>query len=136
MFILLVLLSTFYELSCNIRKSPKHPLLCSFSAYSNSKIIMKMKPLSSKEMVFLHGIRALAIMWVVSCHTYMTFWMLPAVNAFEFAVWIRKYSAMLILSGYMGVDTFFLLSAMLLTLSVFHELDRTLVSKKFYLIFR
>lgn len=120
---LLILLSTYYEITNSTAK--KNPLLTSFSLYSNAKIIMTMKAFSSKEMVFLHGIRALAIIWVVICHTYMTFWMIPAMNSDEFFNWIQQFSAMFILSGYQGVDTFFMLSAMLLTIGVFHELDKT-----------
>ncbi|XP_070500112.1 O-acyltransferase like protein-like [Chironomus tepperi] len=86
---------------------------------------MTMKTSSSKEMMFLHGIRSLAIIWIVVCHSYTTFWQVPVFNAQYYFEWIKSISAMFILSGAMGVDTFFLMSSMLLTLSVFRELDKT-----------
>jgi peptidoglycan/LPS O-acetylase OafA/YrhL len=86
---------------------------------------MAMKPSSAKEMIFLHGIRALSIMWIVICHTYAFFMMAPTMNSNDYFLWVQKVSSMFFLSGFYGVDTFFLLSAMLLSLSVFNELDRT-----------
>lgn len=80
-------------------------------------------------MKFIHGIRALSVIWIVICHTYMvSFWMVPAINANSIIDWFKNVDSMLIVSGAMGVDTFFLLSAMLMTLSVFRELDKTLVA--------
>jgi peptidoglycan/LPS O-acetylase OafA/YrhL len=85
-----------------------------------------MKPASSSEIVFLHGIRALSIIWIVMVHTYLiTFWNMPMLNGNYLFEWLQKLSSMFFLSGLMGVDTFFLLSAMLLTTSVFRELDKT-----------
>lgn len=120
-----MILSTWYEISCNIQNSKKYEILCVFSINSNLKSIMRMKPSSSKEIIFLHGIRALSITWIVICHTYAFFMMLPTLNSNDYFTWIQNFSSMFFLSGFMGVDTFFLLSAMLLTLSVFNELDKT-----------
>jgi peptidoglycan/LPS O-acetylase OafA/YrhL len=51
--------------------------------------------------------------------------MVPAINA-EFIIdWIGSFSSMFLFSGFMGVDTFFMLSALLMTLSIFRELDKT-----------
>lgn len=123
--ILLMILSTGYEITCNMLNHQKTQLFTSFSIYSNSKMIMTMKASSSKEMLFLHGIRALTIIWIVICHTYTTFWQVPVYNGQYYFEWIKNISAMFILSGVMGVDTFFLMSSMLLTMSVFRELDKT-----------
>ncbi|KAL7035541.1 hypothetical protein ACKWTF_008432 [Chironomus riparius] len=123
--IILIILSTGYEVTSNLLNRKKSPLFSSFSLYSNSKGIMTMKASSSKEMLFLHGIRSLAIIWIVVCHTYTNFWQVPVFNSQQYFEWIRQISAMFILSGVMGVDTFFLMSSMLLTMSVFRELDKT-----------
>jgi peptidoglycan/LPS O-acetylase OafA/YrhL len=118
--------STVYEIVCNINDVEKKPILCSFSIYSNSKAIMSMKPSSSKEMLFLHGIRSLSMIWIVICHTYMiTYWYVPAINSHSLIDWLGNFSSMFLFSGFMGVDTFFMLSALLMTLSVFRELDKT-----------
>ena len=123
--IILIILSTAYEVSCSILSRKQTQLLTCFSLYSNSKMIMTMKTSSSKEIVFLHGIRSLTIIWIVICHTYTTFWKVPVFNSHYYFEWVKNVSAMFILSGAMGVDTFFLMSSMLLTMSVFRELDKT-----------
>lgn len=85
-----------------------------------------MKPSSPREMLFLHGIRSLSMISIVIGHTYMiTYWFVPALNAHSLIDWVGDVSSMLILVGFMGVDTFFMLSSLLLTLSVFRELDKT-----------
>jgi peptidoglycan/LPS O-acetylase OafA/YrhL len=119
-----LLLSTCYEISCSLQNLKKKEILCIFSIYSNSKAIMAMKSFSPKEMIFLHGIRALAIIWIVIGHTHILYWLMPVINNNDFFQWITKYSTMTIYGGYNGVDTFFFLSAMLLSLSIFHELDK------------
>lgn len=121
----LLLISTLYEVFSDTYGRKKRPILTSFSLYSNSKAILSLKLSSSKEMVCLHGIRSLAIIWIVIVHTYTNFWQLPVLNANDYFKWIQNISSMFILSGAMGVDTFFLMSSMLLSMSVFRELDKT-----------
>lgn len=124
--LLLIVISTAYEIACIVQNIDKHPFLCAFSCYSNSKAIMTMKPSSSKEMLFLHGIRSLSMLSIVIGHTYMiTYWLAPAMNSHALIDWIGDVSSMLVLVGFMGVDTFFMLSSLLMTLSVFRELDKT-----------
>lgn len=97
-----------------------------FSAYSNSKVIMTMKPLLPNELIFLHGIRSIAIIWVVYGHTYgLSFWAVPLINPDAMLDSIKSMFAMILYSGFLGVDTFFMLSSLLLSLSVFRELDKT-----------
>ncbi|CAO1408310.1 unnamed protein product [Diamesa hyperborea] len=125
--LLLIVSSTIYEISCISANYKKNSTLSAFSVYSNSIAIFTLKTSSDKEMKFVHGIRALSVIWIVICHTYMvSFWMVPAINANSIIEWFKNVDSMLIVSGAMGVDTFFLLSAMLMTLSVFRELDKTL----------
>lgn len=85
-----------------------------------------MKPLMAREMLFLHGIRALAIIWIVWGHAFaIDFWMAPLTNAKGLLDQSGHPVAMFMFSGYMAIDTFLMLSAMLLSLSVFRELDKT-----------
>lgn len=63
---------------------------------------------------------------IIIGHTYMlTFWLAPALNSHSMIEWIADISSMVVLVGFMGVDTFFMLSSSLLTLSIFRELDKT-----------
>jgi peptidoglycan/LPS O-acetylase OafA/YrhL len=80
---------------------------------------------TEKDIIFLHGIRALSIIWIVLAHSFlMTYWYFPNYNGSEIYEWFKELHSMLILSGAMGVDTFFLLSSFLLTASIFKELDK------------
>lgn len=125
-FLALLILSTSYEVSCNWRNCPKNPVLSSFSVYTNSKTIMTMKPLAKKEMLFLHGIRSLAIIWIVLGHTFsLGVWMSLSINQLDLAETFKNIFTMILFSGFFGVNTFFMLSSLLLTLSVFRELDAT-----------
>lgn len=122
----LVLISSIYDIICTAKNYKKQPILTSFSCYSNTKTIMKLSTSSPKEILFLHGIRSLAMISIVLGHTYMiSFWRVPAINSYELIDWVGKASSMLVLVGFLGVDTFFLLTPMLLTLSIFRELDKT-----------
>lgn len=118
--------STVYEVVSNIMGAKVNPVLNAFSVYTNSKIIMTMKPLMQKEMLFLHGIRSLAIIWIVWGHAFsIDFWMAPLMNAKGLLDQSGHPVAMLMFSGYLAVDTFLMLSSMLMSLSVFRELDKT-----------
>ncbi|CAO1387862.1 unnamed protein product [Diamesa serratosioi] len=123
--LLLMIASTIYEIVCISKKCKKSATLSSFSVYSNTIAIFTLEPSTTNELKFVHGIRALSIIWIVIGHTYLTFLMVPAVNANSIIDWFKNVSSMPMVSGVMGVDTFFLLSAMLMTLSVFRELDKT-----------
>lgn len=46
-----------------------HPLLSSFSIYSNGKFLFKTSK-NSGQLEALHGIRTLSMCWVVLCHAY------------------------------------------------------------------
>lgn len=55
----------------------------------------------------------------------ITYWFVPTMNSHALIEWTGDVSSMFVLAGFMGVDTFFMLSSLLLTLSVFRELDKT-----------
>lgn len=126
--LILVALSTAYDIVCIIRKVDKRLVLCTFSCYSNCKAIFTTKTSKAKEIVFIHGIRSLSMIWIVIGHTYLiTFWLAPSLNSHSMIEWIGDLTSMVVHVGFLGVDTFFLLSSLLLTLSVFRELDKTWV---------
>lgn len=124
--IALVIASTTYEIICNSRGTKVHPMLNAFSVYTNSKIILTMKPLMQNEMIFLHGIRSIAIIWIVWGHAFsIDFWMAPLINSSGLLNQSGHPLAMITFSGYLAVDTFLMLSSMLMSMSVLRELDKT-----------
>lgn len=85
-----------------------------------------MKPLMAGEMTFLHGIRSIAIIIIVLGHSYaFSFWNVPVMNAIAILDMVKMLPTMFVFSGYFGVDSFFMLSALLLSMSVFRELQKT-----------
>lgn len=109
-----------------MRGDEKLPLLCSFSLYSNVHKILSLEPSSSREILFLNGIRSISMLSIVLGHTYMIcFWLSPTLNSHAMLDWLTNGSSMFVLAGFEGVDTFFMITAILLTLSIFKELDRT-----------
>ncbi|XP_064538728.1 nose resistant to fluoxetine protein 6 isoform X2 [Drosophila montana] len=72
----------------------------------------------------LHGIRCLTIIWIIYGHDYMFMLLAPNVNTYEVVAWAQTPYSMLLQSGSISVDTFFLLSGMLLVMATLRELDR------------
>lgn len=122
---MVVISSTIYDICGANRQTKQNAVLKSFSIFTNVKNICSMEPASSKEMLFLHGIRAWSIIWIVVAHVYnIGVFLTPATNSTSITEEFQNMLVMILLSGYLGVSSFFLLSALLMSLSVFRELDR------------
>ncbi|KAH8317985.1 hypothetical protein KR074_012245 [Drosophila pseudoananassae] len=72
----------------------------------------------------LHGIRCLTIIWIIFGHGYMFLLLAPNINSYEIVAWAQTPLSMLLQSGSTSVDTFFLLSGLLLVLTTLREMDR------------
>ncbi|XP_017103709.2 nose resistant to fluoxetine protein 6 [Drosophila bipectinata] len=72
----------------------------------------------------LHGIRCLTILWIIFGHGYMFLLLAPNINSYEIVVWAQTPFSMLLQSGSTSVDTFFLLSGLLLVLTTLREMER------------
>lgn len=72
----------------------------------------------------LNGIRVLSIFWVVYGHTYFTQMKIPMMNSLVLADWLEKESSMIVLGATVSVDSFFLLSGLLMAWSMFKHLDQ------------
>jgi hypothetical protein len=57
----------------------------------------------------------------------------PNVNAYEIVTWAQTPYSMILQSGATSVDTFFLLSGMLLVMSTLRELDRYVAATNYLL---
>lgn len=101
-----------------------------FSVYSNGEKLFKIvrRPvgtsyIKSDQIDCLNGIRVLSMVWIVFCHNYMTIISATMSNAIGIYDWIKSYHSMLVIAGTVSVDSFFLLSGMLITWSVLKELN-------------
>ena len=72
----------------------------------------------------LNGIRCLSMVWIILAHRFANILSGPTINLIYISQWIKQYPNMLIISGTMSVDTFFLLSGFLVTHSILKDLDR------------
>ncbi|XP_023034684.2 nose resistant to fluoxetine protein 6 [Drosophila willistoni] len=116
----LVLLATVLDYA----KVSSKPLMC-FSLRQNVPQLVRTSTTSSPHVIpCLNGIRCLTIIWIIYGHGYMYLLLSPSVNALEVSAWAETPFSMILQSGTISVDTFFLLSGMLLVMSTLRHLER------------
>ncbi|XP_055545796.1 nose resistant to fluoxetine protein 6-like [Wyeomyia smithii] len=126
----LVVASTVYEIVSNYRAVKPSPLPITFSLYSNWINLMSIKAASnqvtkkSASIDCLHGLRVLAILWIIFGHSYMMVLSAPLINPVATLEWIASVHSALIVAGVISVDTFLVLSGLLTCWSLLRELDR------------
>ncbi|XP_063703745.1 nose resistant to fluoxetine protein 6-like [Culicoides brevitarsis] len=121
----IIFLCTVYELWLLRRGMPGRPILLIFSAYRNSRKIFTSKTYNSPEVLHcLNGIRVLSLIWIVFGHSYMTFLMNPLLNKRELINWLQSYMSCTVLGGSVAVDSFFLLSGVLVCWVILKDYKR------------
>ncbi|XP_073966956.1 uncharacterized protein isoform X3 [Choristoneura fumiferana] len=114
---ILTFISTAYELRhiFILKREPSQAsaLLRTCSLYSNTRRLLTFD--RPRALDCLDGIRSLSILLIIVFHTfYLYFYSARNVaNSFEVHQWLRKKQAVWILSGDIGVDSFFTLSGLL-----------------------
>ncbi|XP_017061001.2 LOW QUALITY PROTEIN: nose resistant to fluoxetine protein 6 [Drosophila ficusphila] len=100
--------------------------LCTFSLVKSLPQLLKTTNSPSPRVIpCLNGIRCLTIIWIILGHGYMFLLLAPNINAYDIVAWAQTPFSMVMQSGSTSVDTFFLLSGLLLVLTSLRELDRT-----------
>jgi peptidoglycan/LPS O-acetylase OafA/YrhL len=95
----------------------------SFSALSNSELILSLKH-GSNDIKCIHGLRAASAFWIIFGHVLAVAYKdVPAINSYVLVEWVKNLPSMFIVSAIFGVDTFFVLTSLLLTLSFFRQLE-------------
>lgn len=100
--------------------------LLSFSLYTNGKQLFDTTTRSSYSAIeCINGIRVLSMLWILWTHTYL----IPIKETFSFArdfmFSVEELAFQLILNGWVLVDTFFLVGAMLTTYSHFNRMAKS-----------
>ncbi|XP_052756151.1 O-acyltransferase like protein-like [Galleria mellonella] len=118
---ILVILSTVYDIRHQIllKKDPKsvNKLYQSFSVYTNTLRLVTYKPVPGA-LECLDGIRAFAMMWVIIGHTFVNYLVsAPLYNPLDAVDFIQSFWSLWIMSAPITVDTFFMLSGLLLVYS-------------------
>ncbi|XP_034827096.1 nose resistant to fluoxetine protein 6-like [Maniola hyperantus] len=113
---ILTVLSTSYDVYYNIicKKDPKktNEIFISFSALTNCRRLLAIKT-DPNNIQCLDGIRSLAIFWVIVGHVFFIISFIPA-NVIYSVEWSQQYESIWVMTATLTVDTFFLLSGLLL----------------------
>ena len=119
-------LSTFYDIrSRRVNKENRNQFLLSFSIYTNgSNLIKTTQSKSAAEISCLHGIRGLSIISIVFLHSFFFRILTPFRDEKLIKEFLGTKLASTISAGNVSVDSFFVISAMLVTRSMLRELER------------
>nr|XP_034827097.1 nose resistant to fluoxetine protein 6-like [Maniola hyperantus] len=113
---ILTIASTYYDVYHNIicKKDPKeaNEIFISFSAFTNCRRLLVIKT-DPNTIQCLDGIRCLAIFWVIVAHVFLIISYLPS-NVIYSIEWSQQYKSIWVTTAPLSVDTFFLLSGLLL----------------------
>lgn len=126
----------------------KIQLFLAFSFYTNGKKLLSYEKAKSDDTLHcLHGIRVITTQWIVLGHSYLLYALLPIQNlaaipevsdgnstdSFKVKLidvcdlqLIEKYRSMLILSAPIAVDTFFVISGLLVSINMLKHLQQKL----------
>ncbi|XP_063380264.1 nose resistant to fluoxetine protein 6-like [Cydia fagiglandana] len=115
--ILITVLSTFYDLYftaiCKEGSKKANTLVKSFSVYTNTRRLLTFNSVPGT-LESLDGIRSISMMWVIIGHTYATNGRGHFFNRQEMFTWMHSFSALWVVASPISVDTFFLLSGLLI----------------------
>lgn len=126
----LMVCSTAYDVFAHITGREANQMWAMFSVYSNGVRLFTIsrRPVAttyikSDQIDCLNGIRVLSMVWIVFCHNYMMIVSSTLSNTIEIYEWVKSYHSMLVIGGTVSVDSFLLLSGMLIAWSILKELN-------------
>ncbi|CAH0406839.1 unnamed protein product [Chilo suppressalis] len=135
---LLTLLSTSYDLrhSVLLERDPKEAskLYTSFSVYTNSRKFFTFRP-NPNALTCLDGIRSIAMIWVIVGHTFSTQLSLPLANPLHMFDFLTSFTSLWITGANITVDTFFVISGLLLVYTVASKLTSINLIKNLHLFY-
>ncbi|XP_072938954.1 nose resistant to fluoxetine protein 6-like isoform X2 [Epargyreus clarus] len=132
----LALLSTTYDLWKTIicKKDPKsvNAIYRSFSVYTNTRGLLNFPP-NPNAIECLDGVRALAMLWVVLGHSFST---QPLIyNGIDVFLWTSSARSLWIQAAHVTVDTFFMLSGLLVVYTTAGKVTSMKLIKNLHLFY-
>ncbi|XP_033214112.1 O-acyltransferase like protein-like [Belonocnema kinseyi] len=128
-FVIFLIICTFLDILQ--RRKPLESAVASnlteFSLYKSASKILIMN-VSSNSLSALHGIRSLSMCWIVLGHQYVMSLFYANANMIYVADWIKSWRSLYLFLALFAVDTFFMLSGLLLTYFFLKEMS---TGKKF-----
>lgn len=110
-------MSTSYDLFMHHKSKEPNKLLISFSVYTNGRKLFDMTE-SKSSINSLHGLRAISIIWIMFGHRVTNQVGIPHRNLNSLIQFHQQWYSVIVYSYSIAVDTFFLMGALLLTMSV------------------
>ncbi|XP_066998617.2 nose resistant to fluoxetine protein 6 [Anabrus simplex] len=121
----LVILSTAYDLF-TLHSESRINLLLAFSVYTNgSKLFAMSTSRSGNTIHCLHGIRFFSMAWVILGHRYGTALYMPSINTASYTENMYDWKYLGITNGNLSVDTFLVLSGLLVGYMFFQKVPKT-----------
>lgn len=81
--------------------------------------------MSPDTMHCLNGIRAISAMWVVVGHTILMFMVLPSRNELDSFMFPKHFYNIIVLSAEMSVNSFLVMSGLLVSINMLKHLEKT-----------
>ncbi|XP_030034482.1 O-acyltransferase like protein isoform X2 [Manduca sexta] len=134
----ITILSTAYDIRHNIilKREPKqiNKLLQSFSVYTNTRRLVTYTSVPGT-LECLDGIRVMAMLWVIVGHTYVTKFNESLANPLDVLNWMTSFSSLWITSAPFTVDTFFMISGLLVVYTTAGKLTRMNLLKNLHFFY-
>ncbi|XP_068082915.1 nose resistant to fluoxetine protein 6 [Anabrus simplex] len=121
-FLLLIILSTTYD--AITPQGRRSELLLAFSAISNGRRILATSS-SSDTMGVVNGVRVISLAWVVLAHRHSNSVTVPYLNLVDGIDFLEDWKRLYLTNGTLSVDTFLMLSGMLLAYVFLKEVNKT-----------
>ncbi|XP_050305781.1 nose resistant to fluoxetine protein 6-like [Anthonomus grandis grandis] len=142
-FVVLVLLSTTYDYHSDkevveekdVKKSVTQKLLLSFSARTNFWEMAQAET-TNPDLSVLYGLRTISIMVIILDHRFGTFTSSALINFDYVEKQYRAPFACMVFHGDLFVDTFFLLSGLLVAYGLLTQFDKRMVNPGFIIFLR
>ncbi|XP_048480394.1 uncharacterized protein LOC105382199 [Plutella xylostella] len=135
---LLTIISTSYDVHHTViqKKDPKlaSPLYTSFSVFTNCRRLFSYSS-TPKTIECLDGLRSIAMTWVVLGHSFSTNLIGGVVNPLDTLEWVKQPYSIYVTSAPITVDTFLLLSGILLVYTVAGKMGRETLLKNIHLFY-
>lgn len=118
--------STIYDIIMRKRENKPNQFFAAFSVYTNGEKLFQMKQsLSANSIECLHGIRGVAILWIVIGHRYLfPINFLPVINQNYYAEWLKTGFSAFVTHSQLAVDAFFVMGGLLVTWSFFALMEK------------
>ncbi|KAL3267592.1 hypothetical protein HHI36_011710 [Cryptolaemus montrouzieri] len=119
----IMILETCYDIYC--RRISKEPVqfYIAFSMYTNSSKLFKMTQ-NSNQLECLNGLKFYSMIWVVLGHTYALALTFPSANFIDIFHWADSLHSMLLVSGTLAVDTFFVVGGTLVSYMYMQAMEK------------